>query len=142
MKVIVTGDFLACLVDKNNEFTRAMANYEVSKASVVFVTIPAILEFVNIMLNEYRVNWREIQNCICQIISKPNVVCDQNAINAGLSYMGCGVKLVDGITNHEGKIFGADAIISCNDRLVFLSNILYENGNYIKPAGPRGILFS
>lgn len=87
-------------------------------------------------------NLSEIRNYIYQIISKTNFVFDQNSIKEGLSYMGCGVKLVDGITNHEGKIFGADAIISCDDRLVVLSNILYENGNYTNQAGPRGILFS
>lgn len=53
MKITVTGNFLACLVDKNNEFTREMANYEMSKAAVVFLTITAILEFANILVNQY-----------------------------------------------------------------------------------------
>ena len=82
------------------------ASAALSRATVIVITIPTFCEVAWTLKSRYKATSSELKNALASLLSDPKVVCDQDAVDAGLAMIDRGGDFADGVIAFEGKRLG------------------------------------
>jgi predicted nucleic-acid-binding protein len=97
-----------------------IASKTLQNAELVFVSTPALCEFVWVMRRIYKRSDEEIARSIRLLMNGDNVAADLSAIEAGLAVLEEGGDFADGAIAYEGHWLGADEFVSFDKQAVTL----------------------
>ena len=82
------------------------ASAALSRATVIVITIPTFCEVAWTLKSRYKATSSELKNALASLLSDPKVICDQDAVDAGLAMIDRGGDFADGVIAFEGKRLG------------------------------------
>jgi len=88
------------------------AEAALAAASLIAVPNATLCELVWVLGRLYRRNVASIAATIRGILNSANVVCDRQAVEAGLAMLDAGGDFADGVMAYEGLALGADEFVS------------------------------
>src|SRR5436190_18196735 len=89
-------------------------------AEIVAVPLPALCEFVWVLLRRYARNTAEVAASIRALADSTNVRLDRPAVEAGLAVLEAGGDFADGVIAFEGRRLGGSMFASFDRRAVEL----------------------
>ncbi len=84
----------------------ALAVAALIEADLVAVTLPALCEFVWVLMRGYKRNAAEVAAAVRKLVRSGSVVVDRPAVEAGLAILEGGGDFADGIIAFEGRRAG------------------------------------
>jgi predicted nucleic-acid-binding protein len=100
----------AAIMDKPTQ--SAVAAAAMLEAELVAVTLPALCEFVWVLMRGYKRNAAEVAAGIRRLVESASVVVDRPAVEAGLAILERGGDFADGIIAFEGRRAGGRVFTS------------------------------
>jgi len=101
----------------------ALARAELDRGSLIAVSTASLCE-VAWVLRRYKHPPSVIATAIRALINGANVVCDRQAVEAGLAMLDAGGDFADGVIAHEGLALGGDEFVSFDKHAVALLKAL------------------
>jgi predicted nucleic-acid-binding protein len=90
------------------------------EAEIVAVPLPALCEYAWVLRQAYRRTPTEVAGYIRNLTESPNVLTDQPAVDAGLSFLDAGGDFADGVIAFTGRQLGGEVFASFDRRAVEL----------------------
>lgn len=91
------------------------------KAEVVAVPLPALCEFVWVLMRGYRMSADDIALALEQLLSAPNVAYDEQAAEKGLEFLRRGGDFADGVIAFSGLRLGAREFVTLDRKAAGLA---------------------
>jgi predicted nucleic-acid-binding protein len=91
------------------------------EAETVAITLPALCEFVWVLLRGYKRPPGEIAAAIRRLVESASVAVDAPAVDAGLAVFEAGGDFADGVIAFEGRRLGGSVFVSFDRRAVRLA---------------------
>ncbi|MGA2887102.1 MAG: type II toxin-antitoxin system VapC family toxin [Terracidiphilus sp.] len=101
-------------------------------ADLLAVPVAALCEFAWVMRSAYKRSAQDVAVSIRSLVTSPNVVTNQPAVDAGLEVLEKGGDFADGVIAYEGHWLGAEEFVSFDKQAVSL----------LKSQGKRARLLS
>lgn len=120
MKITADTNVLVRAVMDDNAQQSKAAQMVLKKAELVALPIPALCEFVWVLLQGYKIPAGDIAEAIRRLINGANVVVNRPAAEAGLTLLDAGGDFADGVIAFEGSWLGADTFVSFDKKAVKL----------------------
>lgn len=115
MKIIAdTNVIIRTLIADHPAQSRA-ATQALREASSIAITLPTFCEIAWTLKRRYRATPVELRAAITSLLSDPKVVCDRDAVEAGLTMLDHGGDFADGVIAFEGRRLGG-AVLATFDR--------------------------
>jgi predicted nucleic-acid-binding protein len=120
MKITADTNVLlrACVHDDAQQSAQAAAL--LSKASLVAVSASALCEFVWVLKRGYKFSDTDIARAVRLLVNSQNVVCNRQAVDAGLAMLDAGGDFADGVLAFDGYTLGATEFVSFDQKAVAL----------------------
>jgi len=100
---------------------KALANKAakiLEEAELVAVPLSCLCEFVWVLRSTYKFTRTEIAASLTSLVNASNVVCNRQAVEAGLAAMRQGCDFADGVILHEGSWLGGETYVSSDEPAV------------------------
>ncbi|WP_156842975.1 type II toxin-antitoxin system VapC family toxin [Novosphingobium aquimarinum] len=120
MKITADTNVLLRALADDDEIQTPIAKKALTKADLVALTLPALCEFVWVMLKGYKESHERIAAAIRTLLAAENTEADVAAVEAGLAFLDAGGDFADGVIAHEGRWLGAESFVSFDDKAVKL----------------------
>lgn len=120
MKITADTNILVRALADDDEVQSPIAKKALAKADLVALTLPALCEFVWVMLKGYKESHERVAAAIRTLLTAENTEADVAAVEAGLAFLDAGGDFADGIIAHEGQWLGAETFLSFDDKAVKL----------------------
>lgn len=120
MKIIADTNVLVRAVVKDDPRQSALAQAELTDATVVAVPLAALCEFAWVLGYSYKISRTDVAAAIRGLMNSSNVVANRAAVAAGLALMDAGGDFADGVIAYEGAWLGAEVFVSFDSQAVRL----------------------
>lgn len=120
MKITADANILIRALAEDDPIQTPIAKKALANADLVALTLPALCEFVWVMLKGYKESQDRIAAAIRTLIAAENADADLAAVEAGLAFLDAGGDFADGVIAHEGRWMGAEAFVSFDKTAVKL----------------------
>ena len=120
MKVTVDTNILLRAAIRDDEFQAKAAADLLREAERVVITNQCLCEFVWVSQRTYNISTRDLLGVLEGLVSKPNVVSDRFAVQAGLTTMAAGGDFADAVIADDGRRSGGREFISFDKQAVRL----------------------
>jgi len=100
----------AAVLDEPTQSPRAVA--ALIEADLVAVTLPALCEFVWVLMGGYKRNAAEVAAAVRTLVGSASIAADRPAVEAGLAILERGGDFADGIIAFEGRRVGGPIFTS------------------------------
>lgn len=120
MKITADTNVLLRALAEDDEIQTPIAKKTLAKADLVALTLPALCEFVWVMLKGYKESHERIAAAIRTLLAAENTEADVAAVEAGLAFLDAGGDFADGVIAHEGRWLGAESFVSFDEKAVKL----------------------
>ena len=125
MKIIADTNVLIRFLMRDDEAQAAKAAEALTRADVVAIAIPSLCEVVWVLSQGYRFSADDIAHALRVLVGSHNVVVNQPAVEAGLSFLAAGGDFADGVIAYEGQWLGGETFVSFDKKAV---KILQDQG--------------
>lgn len=120
MKITADTNVLLRALAEDDENQTPIAKKVLANADLVALTLPALCEFVWVMLKGYKESRDRIAAAIRTLLAAENTEADVAAVEAGLAFLDAGGDFADGVIAHEGRWLGAESFVSFDEKAVKL----------------------
>ena len=120
MKITADANILIRALADDDEIQTPIAKKVLAEADLVALTLPALCEFVWVMLKGYKESHDRIATAIRTLIAAENADANLASVEAGLAFLDAGGDFADGVIAHEGRWMGAEAFVSFDKTAVKL----------------------
>lgn len=118
MKITADANVLLRALAEDDDVQSPIAKKALAKADLVALTLPALCEFVWVMLKGYKESRERIAAAIRTLLAAENTEADVAAVEAGLAFLDAGGDFADGVIAHEGRWLGAETFVSFDKKAV------------------------
>ena len=94
----------------------AIAARALLQAEAVAVTLPALCEFVWVLMRAYKRNAAEVETAVRALVESERVLVDRPAVEAGLDVLERGGDFADGVIAFEGRRAGGRVFATFDER--------------------------
>jgi predicted nucleic-acid-binding protein len=101
------------------------------EASLIALTQPALCEFVWVLRSVYGYARSEIGSAVRTLCAGASVVCDREAVEAGLRVLEQGGDFADGVIACTGRSAGGDTFLSFDQQAVRLVRLSGHNAGLV-----------
>ena len=115
MKIIADTNLLLRAIIADDPGAALVARRRIQASSIVTIPTIAICEFVWVAMRAYKSPRHAVAKAIRDLVSDPKVVCDRDAVEAGLAMLDRGGDFADGVIAFEGRRLGG-TVFSTFDR--------------------------
>ncbi len=120
MKITADANILIRALAEDDDIQTPIAKKVLANADLVALTLPALCEFVWVMLKGYKESHDRIAAAIRALIAAENMEADLASVEAGLTFLDAGGDFADGVIAHQGQWLGAEAFVSFDKTAVKL----------------------
>lgn len=112
MKIAVDTNLLVRAVMNDHPVQSTAAKRAMAEASVVFVSLAALCEFVWVLQSVYQLPASKVAMSIRILLNAENVVADSASVEAGLQMLEKGADFADGVIAQTGFDQGAEQFLT------------------------------
>lgn len=120
MKTIADANVLIRALANDDELQSPLARAVLEQSELVVLTLPALCEFVWVMMRGYKESRSRVANAIRTLVAAANTEGDFPAIDAGLGFLDAGGDFADGVIAYEGRQLGGETFVSFDRQAVDL----------------------
>ncbi|MDF0491106.1 type II toxin-antitoxin system VapC family toxin [Sphingobium sp. H39-3-25] len=120
MKITADANIILRALVEDDKIQTPIAKRVLEEADLVALTLPALCEFVWVMLKGYKESHERIAAAIRTLIAAGNTEADVAAVEAGLAFLDAGGDFADGVIAHEGRWLGGETFVSFDENAVKL----------------------
>jgi len=120
MKIAVDTNVLLRDVLQDDLVQSRLAKSILQNAELVAIPVPVFCEFVWVLRQGYKKAPSEVAAAIRLLMDSPNVVTNEQTVEAGLAVLDQGGDFADGAIALEGRWLGAEEFVSFDKRAVML----------------------
>lgn len=135
MNIIADTNLLLRAIVADDPDAAAAARQRLEAAGTVTIPSLAVCEFVWVAMRAYKSPRHAVAKAVRDLVSDPKVVCDGDAIEAGLAMLDRGGDFADGVIAFEGRRLGG-AVFATFDRKA--ASLIAAQGHAVDllPAAP------
>ena len=115
MKITADANIILRALVEDDKIQTPIAKRVLEEADLVALTLPALCEFVWVMLKGYKESHERIAAAIRTLIAAGNTEADVAAVEAGLAFLDAGGDFADGVIAHEGRWLGGETFVSFDE---------------------------
>ncbi|MBV8442313.1 MAG: type II toxin-antitoxin system VapC family toxin [Hyphomicrobiales bacterium] len=112
MKITADTNVLVRAAVLDEPMQSALAVAALIEAEMVAATLPALCEFVWVLMRGYKRNAAEVAGGVRKLVQSANVAADRPAVEAGLAILERGGDFADGVIAFEGRRAGGGVFAS------------------------------
>ena len=127
MRLSVDTNVILRLLVRDDVSQTAIAAREMENADAVILSLVVLCETAWVLERTYRFSRTAIAESFRDLITAPNVECDQSEVEAGLAMLDLGGDFADGVVVRQGRSRRAEAFVSFDRRAVKRLVALGEN---------------
>lgn len=120
MRITADTNVLVRAAVADDPIQSASAAEMLIQAEVVAVPLPALCEFVWVLLKVYGLKPRDAADAIRSLVAAGNVATNLPAVESGLAVLDAGGDFADAVIAYEGQWLGADTFVSFDKKAVAL----------------------
>lgn len=125
MRIAVDTNVLVRAVMGDDPVQARAAARALGQAELIAIAMPALCEFVWVLLKVYGLQREDVATAIRALIGAPNVQVNRAAVQAGLQLLEAGADFADGAIAFEGQWLGGQTFVSFDKKAV---KLLTEQG--------------
>ena len=135
MNIIADANLLLRAVVADDPVAAGVARQRLETCRTVTIPSVAVCEFVWVAMRTYKAPREAVARAIRDLVSDPKVVCDGDAIEAGLAMLDRGGDFADGIIAFEGRRLGGTAFATFDRKA---ASLIAAQGHAVDllPAAP------
>lgn len=118
MRITADTNVLVRAVVGDEPRQSAAAQAALKGAQTVAVPLPALCEFVWVLMDSYGFGRSEIASAVRALMNSANVAADRPAVEAGLALLEAGGDFADGAIAFEGARLGGERFLSFDKKAV------------------------
>ena len=112
MKITADTNVLVRAAVLDEPMQSAVAAAALLEAEIVAATVPALCEFVWVLMRGYKRNAAEVAAALRKLVESASVVVDRPSVEAGLAILERGGDFADGVIAFEGRRAGGRVFTS------------------------------
>lgn len=121
MIVIDTNILLRASLNDDPVQSRIAQEYLAQNEKIV-IPLHALCEFVWVMSRSYRLRRENITSSILDLVKSRKVICDREAVAAGLAFFLDGGDFADGVIEHDGRKLGGEIFATFDKQAASIIN--------------------
>jgi predicted nucleic-acid-binding protein len=102
-----TNVLLRASLDDDSRQSRIAQKY-LAEADQIVIPLYAFCEFVWVMSRSYKLRRETVVSSVLRLTNAGNVICNEEAVEAGLTFFAEGGDFADGVIEFEGRKLGGD----------------------------------
>lgn len=118
MKITPDTNVLIRAAIQDDAAQAALAVRLLHDAELVALAMPALCEFVWVLMRVYKKRADEVSAALRHLAACPNVVVSRGALDAGLAVLDAAGDFADGVIAFEGAKLGANQFVSFDQQAV------------------------
>lgn len=137
MRITVDTNILVRVTILDDRQQARLAAELLRTAECIAIPLPALCEFVWVVMRAYRRPAGEVAQAITALINSPGVVADRPAVEAGLAMLAAGGDFADGVIAFDGARRGGDVFVSFDRDAVALVAATGGEATLLGPGSRR-----
>lgn len=120
MIIVDTNVLLRASLDDDPQQSE-LARRCLADAEEIVVPLYAFCEFVSVLVRSYRLSNDNIATSVLKLVRSGKVLCDEEAVSAGLAFLMAGGDFTDGVIEFEGRRMGGKTFVTFDRQAVMFA---------------------